>query len=260
MLILHKPSRSLYILNDMLGRLPVYYFQCVNKLILSRELRFIEALNGRRDIDRMAIAQYLLFRYPLGNRTLLEGVNRLQPCSLVFVDCKHKKIVISRYHVPNLEIKPNSCRSIPENASRLISLFSESCWTRANQADQCLLGLSGGLDSRSVAACMRKYGGRIRAVTRENWNSGNAHDVLIAERVANVLGIEHIVDKIGSPTGRDMTALLQMKGGLNYLGVAFMVPFLENIRDSYGQTITYMTGDGEIRFSSISVLLIKLAH
>src|SRR5262245_7678367 len=39
--ILHKKSNRLAILNDALGRLPLYYFATEDELLVSRELRFI---------------------------------------------------------------------------------------------------------------------------------------------------------------------------------------------------------------------------
>jgi asparagine synthase (glutamine-hydrolysing) len=85
---LNKKTRDFIILNDVLGRLPLYYYYSDDLgLLISRELQFIanHIENKATDdkFDKMAIAQYLLFGYPLHNRTLARNVYRVQPASLI---------------------------------------------------------------------------------------------------------------------------------------------------------------------------------
>jgi asparagine synthase (glutamine-hydrolysing) len=58
--ILSKISNEIFIINDALGRLPLYYHNEDGELLVSRELKFITNLIDNKEFDRMSIAQYLL--------------------------------------------------------------------------------------------------------------------------------------------------------------------------------------------------------
>jgi asparagine synthase (glutamine-hydrolysing) len=75
----HRKTNRICLFNDLLGRLPLYYSRVNDEIVFSRELRFIAGLNPGRRFDKMAIAQYLLWGYPLGSRTLFEDTQRLGP-------------------------------------------------------------------------------------------------------------------------------------------------------------------------------------
>ena len=81
-------------MNDILGRLPLYYHYSIKLgLIISRELQFISFLTGEANggkFDRMAIAQYLLFGYPLGERILQADIFRVKPASLIRIHNNNK--------------------------------------------------------------------------------------------------------------------------------------------------------------------------
>jgi asparagine synthase (glutamine-hydrolysing) len=92
---LNKESNEFFIINDILGRLPLYYYGDDMRLIISRELSFVSYLlwndidirnienkENKFLFDRMAIAQYLLFGYPLDKRTLISDIYRMQPGTL----------------------------------------------------------------------------------------------------------------------------------------------------------------------------------
>ena len=60
------------VVNDSLGRLPFYYssvLQPSNLIIMSREVKFLVPHLQGFDFDKTAIGEYLLFGYPLGERT-----------------------------------------------------------------------------------------------------------------------------------------------------------------------------------------------
>ena len=52
-----------------------------------------------------------------------------------------------------------------------------------------------------------------------------------------------MVDHV-APRGKDCLRLLRMKGGLNSLGMSFILPIFEEMRKTLGPTVNYWTGDG----------------
>ncbi|MPZ76516.1 MAG: hypothetical protein GEU77_08320 [Deltaproteobacteria bacterium] len=248
--ILDKRSNSIFFLNDALSRLPLYYSTTTNGFIVSREVQFIKEVKIEATLDRMGIAQCLLFGYPLGTRTLLDKVHRLTPASVIRVDIDQARAEVTQLHYFNFEVKQDPVRAPEENAQELVRLFSMGCKSRATDIDglastgKNILGLSGGFDSRSVAACLHNENIPFVAVTRLDPLKHSISDAKMAEQLAEVLDLDWKLFYVKSPKGRDLLKLLKIKSGLNYLGMAFILPFFEQVRDSYGPDLSYFTGEG----------------
>jgi asparagine synthase (glutamine-hydrolysing) len=243
--ILNKKSNRIAIMNDALSRLPLYYYCLNGQFLISREVSFIQNLTNSRKFDRMAIAQILLFSYSLGEKTLLEKINRLGPSSLIRIDFNKSEINIDNLHRFNFGIKKNINKSLESNASQLVSLFSEACKNRAEfNGYKNILSLSGGLDSRSVASGLKRNEIPYYGATFIDFHKSAEVDVRIAEKVANLFDIEWKLFRLGLPKGKDLLTLLRIKNGLNSLGMSFILPFFEKIKETYGQRILFFTGDG----------------
>ena len=248
--VLDKQSQSVAFLNDALGRLPAYYSGTPTRLIVSREFRLIAQLCDTVKFDSMGVAQYLLFGYPLGRRTLLENVDRLSPSSVITIDNRRRSTTIVQVHDFNFETRQYPHRSIDENTEELVKLFSKACLDRSSVNNlqgvrgRIILGLSGGLDSRTVAVGLQNNGIPFIAVTRLDYLGVSASDAEIAEQLARTLGIDWRLIRLEPTLGKDLLSVLRMKNGLNYLGLATIMPFLARIRDEYGAGALYFTGDG----------------
>ena len=75
-----KKNYDIYIVNDVFGRLPLYFSEYNNQYMVSRYLKFINSVSKKNDFDKIAIAEYLLIGYPIGSRTLFKSIShqRLQ--------------------------------------------------------------------------------------------------------------------------------------------------------------------------------------
>lgn len=241
--ILHKTSNEVVIINDILGRLPVYYYTDNGKLIISRELRFIVNQINSKNFDRMAIAQYLLFGYPLGKKTIFENIYRLEPATIINV--RKQKISINNIYYFNFEEKKYNKNTIKENAGRLVDLFDEACKQINSSIENCkkILSLSGGLDSRSVGACLKRNNVQFYGASFDLDKMKEA-DIKVAEQLANIFDIDWKVFQLTTPTGKALLKLLKIKTGLNYLGMSFILQFFDKIREAYSSNIVYFTGDG----------------
>jgi len=242
---LNKKLNRVAILNDALGRLPLYYHEANGQLIVSRELRFITKMLTDWQFDRMAIAQYLLFGYPLGRRNILENTCRLDPATLIRVDLNEAKIELDNIHQLNFEVKKYSDRTIQQNASELVALFSESCKKRASTDNKNVVSLSGGLDSRSVSGALHRNNIPFAATTYLDYGKTvYASDLKPSEQLANIFGIDRKLFQLAPPKGKDILRLLKIKNGLNPLGMGFILPYFDEVIKNHGQGITYFTGDG----------------
>ncbi|MGH7843963.1 MAG: hypothetical protein ACREQW_02160, partial [Candidatus Binatia bacterium] len=214
--ILRKEFGEIAILNDVLGRLPLYsyYSRTDGEFILSRELRFITNVKKNADFDRMAIAQFLLLGHPLGERTLLEDIHHVRPASIIKICPRTSQIRVQGLRCLDFESKPYADKGIRENATELVSRFSQACVDRAHSESKNVLALSGGLDSRSVAAGLWKNKIPFSAATME-MDQSFAADVKIAAELSRVFNIDWQMFDLDAPRGKDCLKLLRMKAGLN---------------------------------------------
>jgi asparagine synthase (glutamine-hydrolysing) len=244
--ILEKRSGDAVFFNDVLGRLPTYIKFAVgdDQVILSREIRFIGSLAPRRKFDTLGMAEYLLLGHSLASRTLLDSVRHVSPASLVRVSRRAVRVTVSNFDFLNLDVRRNTSKKIKENAAVLASLFQEACVNRSDPKKQNVLALSGGLDSRAVAAALTAKHIPFSAATHLRSEIRFATDANIARELADMLNVSWRVFNLRPLCGRELWMLLRMKSGLNSLEMTFMLPFLTSIQNVHGSDVTYWTGDG----------------
>ena len=237
-----RRSGDLALVTDALGRLPVYHATVGDAVVVSRELKFVREFARRLGaplrVDRRSVAQLLLFGYPLGSRTVFAGVHQVPPGSCVRVGDDIDVTSLTRLDV---EEKRHSDRSREANARALTARFVEACANRADLPGPTVVSLSGGLDSRAVAAGYDEVGTSFTAATFEQ--PGNAtREAHVAERIADALGVDWELCTVSdSPDLR--STLLETKQGMNYLQMAYVLDFFEQLRARHG-SLTYVTGDG----------------
>ncbi len=243
LVMVHKADGRVALINDVFGRLPTYFHLRDGVLILSRDLRLLTRVRGAAEFDRMALAQYLLLGFPLGERTWFADIRFLEPASLVAVDPRRSSIEIGKLHEFNLEGAEHR-QSPAKNARNLVSRFRQACRVRATGDGPHLVSLSGGLDSRAVAAGLWREEIPFEAVTFLTAQQTNASDVRAAAQVAKILGVKWEKFHLPPPRGKDLMRLLHLKSGTNDLRMSFILPFFQQLREKFGPGLTYFTGDG----------------
>ena len=247
--VLDDETGEVAVLNDAFGRLPLFHARVGGTTVVSRELKVVREVAERAGdpvaIDRMGVAQTLLFGYRLGPRTLFSGVERVPPGSLLRFEGDGAEPEITRLHEFAFGSKPHADRGVEENATALASLFSESCRARAEVGEregrETVLALSGGLDSRAVAAGFDAVGADFTTATFDRSDGSAADEVRAARAVAEALGVEwREYEASGSPSLRG--TLLSTKQGMNDLRLSFLLDFLGSVGE--GRGATYVTGDG----------------
>src|SRR5208337_4624553 len=242
--ILRKATNEIAILNDALGRLPLYFSKDSNYFIVSREVRFIVKYLEHAVYDNLAMAEFLLLGYPLGRRTLFENIARLQPGVLLRFNASTGAESAESLHVYNFDSKQNSNKTVDENATALAALFRVACRRQANRTGLNLVSLSGGLDSRAVAAGFHEEELPFICVSYIDNSEKTVHDVACAESLASTYKWNRRTFKLKPPKGRDLLFLLRTKNALNSLSMGFIIPFFEMLGQGFGTAVTYLTGDG----------------
>ncbi|MCU0640339.1 MAG: asparagine synthase-related protein, partial [Candidatus Krumholzibacteria bacterium] len=243
-LLLHKASGALCLFNDALARLPLFYNITGSTLVVSREPRFIVKVLGQAGFDRVAIAQYLLFGYPLGDATIFSGIRQLPPASMIRAGGSGGGISVEQLYRHNFDRGAGGGADIREEARVLADLLETACRDRHDPEGSNVVALSSGMDSRMVASCLAKTGLPFSSETFSHGNFAYEKDLRVAERVAGTLGCGWKHFKIGPARGEDALDLLRLKDGMNFLGMSFSLPLFRMIRGAFGERITLFTGDG----------------
>jgi asparagine synthase (glutamine-hydrolysing) len=240
----HKPTGRWACWNDLCCRLPLYLYRESACLALSRNIHVVSALAEPRRFDRMAIAQFLLFDFSLETRTFLENVQRVPAATLVRIDPKSGQVHSECLNPLNFETKEHAGKSLDRNAREIAERFTQACALRENAGRSTVVSLSGGLDSRVVAAGLKKAGVDFQALTWIDSRQRAALEVRIAEQVARTLDIPWRLFELKPAVGRDLFEVLRIKLGQIYLASAHLLQHLRNARELGGPGMTYMTGNG----------------
>src|SRR6185295_18078238 len=118
-----RPKRRLVLARDRLGKKPIYWRLADGVLTYGSELKVIMAdARTRRTVDQVALAQYLQYQYVPAPRTILEGVHKLPPASVLVWDGGEP--TVTTYWKP--EFEPKRVQSIEEDREACLEVIRES--------------------------------------------------------------------------------------------------------------------------------------
>jgi asparagine synthase (glutamine-hydrolysing) len=241
--ILHKASGDWYVLNDVFGRLPIYLGRSDRGFTVTRNIGVAVAWCGHHGMNAVGAAQFLVFGHCLGEQTLWDKIRVLPSATLLRIG-RNASSHLTQLHRFDFSAKATAAGDLREQASHLALLFRQSCTARGQLPGPHVVALSGGLDSRAVAAGLAGAEDAFDAVTmaRPGWYS--TEEIRIAQDVARRLGRPWRAFEVPPCRGADYSALLEIKQGLNELGMAFHLSFFTDIRRRCGSEVVYFTGDG----------------
>ncbi len=143
----------LMLARDPMGVVPLYYTQTSGAFLFASEIKALLAYEGvKRQLSPEALREYLCFRYPVGPRTLFEGIYKVQPGEMILVDERIRKKTFW-----NLQYEEKDITETQAVAS-VRRLVQESVQKRLQSDVPLGVYLSGGLDSSFVAACANTSG------------------------------------------------------------------------------------------------------
>lgn len=169
---------------DKLGSRSCYYAETPDGLVLGSELK---APLGRLEdvtLDGRATGDLLTFGWVMGDRTLAAEASALQPASLLRYE--DGDLSVERYWRPPFGRAPAE-----GYVDRTVELYQEAIGDLAGTLDGRVgLWLSGGLDSRTMAAVLRETHGPFTSLTYDG-NPRDGSNVGPAREVSERLGLDH---------------------------------------------------------------------
>lgn len=240
--IYDKINNKFHLLNDIYGRLPIYYGENEGQLMFSRNVDVIINTLNLKEIDKYGVAEFLVFGYSVTDRTMIKGINYFSPGSLFSFDLKNKHYSIEKIYTYNFEnLLSVTKKDYKSKLNEAVTLFKEAILQRSTQCS--IVGLSGGLDSRVLAAGLKQVCRDVKAVSRLSFNNREKHDVILADQVSKVLGIPFKVVKSDEPDISYLESIIKLKSGLNSIENDYNLIYERKLQSIYGNDFTYFTGD-----------------
>lgn len=191
-IIYNKTTNDLCVFNDSQGRLPFFYHQGERFLILSREIKFIYPFINTIEFDRIGIMEYLLYGFELGGRTLIRGIERLPPASIISYRQAPPSLSIEQV-LPSCfesdkaqERKQNSQEHVLNLKNSFIGGLRNR--TAKLRSKKPLISLSGGLDSRATLAGLTACGVYPRGFTFDT-SQDDKPELEFTKKIADVYEI-----------------------------------------------------------------------
>ena len=232
-------SNQVFIFNDYLGRLPFYFSENETSIVTSREISFITE-NLQPKLAKFACAEFLLFGYPLGNKTLHENCFRLTPATLLSINSKKNKITQTSVLDFNFE-RTNNITQPEKIVKSLVKEFNNSISKRAKVHPKITLSLSGGLDSRALMGSFDNLHINYQIKTYNDYNNTAKNDIdVVKDLTKNKINQFKIVN-LQKSSQYHKEVLLGIKKGLNFTGMSFILDYFEKINQ---KKISFWTGDG----------------
>lgn len=241
-----READSGIVATDKLGTRPCYYSDGSQTLVGSKVTPIVEQMDDPR-VDEEGLQTLILLGHAWGRRTLVAGVRSLQPAS--FLRFTDGEVTVRRYWRPNYTGLPANQRYIDQMTATYREMMREMA---AAMSGDVGLWLSGGLDSRSMAAELSAYAGRdgyfdsLSAYTYDS-NPRGARNPELAERVASTVGIPIEEVDVSAATLHDVLdrGIETTSGMLNW--TAFTnISALVHLLDANHSVLLEGAGQGEL--------------
>jgi asparagine synthase (glutamine-hydrolysing) len=188
--VLDRRRGLVLLARDRMGIKPLHYAIDGKRLVFASELKALlrdPAL--RREIDPVALDQYLAYEFVPSPRSIVLGIDKLRPAHLLTWSVKDGTHRMRRYWAPELGVGDGR-RSVDQESEQLRAVLRES--VRKELISDVPLGvfLSGGIDSSAVAAMMTQLGGDVKSFS-VGFADRSFDESGYARQVARHLGTEH---------------------------------------------------------------------
>jgi len=246
-------ENKLILFTDHIGSMPIFYLydEVDGAFIFGSDFKVVNMMMGaigyspRLNVE--AAYCLLTFGHMLGDLTLVEGVRRLPPGSILTYD--DGELSIKQYY--KLSSQPPISDTEEEAEHRIANIFARAVYAEYAKDLEYnyphLATLSGGLDSRTNIAFAKKLG--FSNITCFTYSQSNYLDEKIAKKIAHENNMDLIFFPLdyGNHLIQYMDDVINLNGGLvNYIGICNLYPWLRKLPlEKYGLLHTGILG-GEI--------------
>jgi asparagine synthase (glutamine-hydrolysing) len=185
-------SSTLTLARDRAGEKPLFYARIGQEFWFASEMQaLLEHPGLRRDIDEVAVSQYLKLGYPLEPRTLFSEIRRVEPGTALVVTPSGQRV--HRYWDPREFVRQAHDASPADEIEELRGRL-DAAVRRQVVADASVgVFLSGGLDSSLIASIAARALGRDRVTSfTARFDADSYDEGEWATRSASSAGTRHV--------------------------------------------------------------------
>ena len=241
-----KSSEKFVVVNDSMGRLPLFFSERSDSISISREQKFIIRASARSRLDPIGIAEYLVFSFNLAGRTMTDGITRFEPATMVRFSPSRPPVKVRTLHEWVFGDDIDRKSDVTEHARRLADMFIDATGNRIDVFPSLkpLLGLSGGLDSRAVLAGLLRTGVEFSAHTNLRSMRRSSEDMSVAEELVKVMECDWRQYILSPETLGAFVEVVRNQDGGNSSIMATALESFKLLGRDYGYDTLYFTGDG----------------
>jgi len=194
-LVVDRPRERVALFNDRWGMHRVYYRERPAVTYFAAEAKAILAVAGTgATIDARGLGELISCGCVLEDRTVFEGIHVLPPASLWFF--RHAEAETKRRYFTPEEWEGQSVLGAARFYRELRGVFPEVLARHFESGGDVGLSLTGGLDTRMIAAWDRSAAGSVPAYSFGS-ELRDSHDVRTARMVARHRGHPYQVIRVG---------------------------------------------------------------
>jgi asparagine synthase (glutamine-hydrolysing) len=188
LVILDLQESRLVLASDRLGSYPLYWWNSPERFVFASELRaLLRDPSIRAVLDPRAVADYLTFGFPLGDKTLAQGVRLLPSGATLTYSWRDATVRIEKYHDWAAAFVPWQ-GSKADYLQQLTTAFRSAVERDIGGPHRFGISLSGGLDSRTILSAVDSKRHPISSFTL---GIQGCADQVIAQKLAGLAGTQH---------------------------------------------------------------------
>ena len=185
----NKRSGKLQLISDRYGFRKMYYWQGRDKFVFASEYKSICSLpDFSKKIDEYAFANFMSFGYVLDDRTFFDQIKVLPPASIATFE--KGSLNIERYWDYSFYSDGDRRLSEDDYIDTLAGKLTNAVNKRVREVSKLVLPISGGLDSRTLAAVLKNENSD-KKVNAYSYGHDHCYDVRFGKQIARTLGYDH---------------------------------------------------------------------
>jgi hypothetical protein len=234
-------SGDVHIVNDRFASRPFYFSRQNGRVCFSSNLAFLLYLmGGKHDVDVLGWMQIFSLGHLLGERTHLSDVKRMNPATHVVLSPENK-VEENRYW--RLQHRPEKNLDAIAHAQAVFAAFRRANATRAGLTGRGVIALSGGLDSRLVAATLPKQVDYHAFTFVNSAGRSSSAETRAAAAVSDALGLRHRIQPIVQRSFSNVAPqVIKLTGGLRpFHHMAVVMFYIDEIKR---QGLNFLLGGG----------------
>jgi asparagine synthase (glutamine-hydrolysing) len=250
--ILDRVRREIRLITDPLASYPLYWTAGPAGLVFGSELRAVLRAEGvPRAIDPRAVADYLVFGCPFGNKTLAAGVE-LVPPGTTLTYCWETGHIVTRRHADVAGAFGTAAGSREGYFEELADRFGAAVDRTFAGEHRYGLSLSGGMDSRAILSTVN---GRADSLTTYTLGVEGCADQVIAEQLSSLTGTRHLFFELSDRYLADflpnLARMVSLTDGM-YLSHGLTEVLALNFIDEAGIDVLLRGHGGELAKASLA--------